>query len=262
MATARLRPDAVAAAPYRLCIICIYAIFFCSLFLQSYASITYDFEALHKIATSTLYLHPGILCESSSWPREILRDSNTNNGYKSSQPRRWKKKHRGKRAGVRNKLRTRAHRPPLPSILLANVQSLDNKLDDIRARVRYQRDVRDCNILCFTETWLSPAVPDHAVLPRSMLSVFRQDRTEESGKSKGGGVCFMTNNNWCDPMNVSILSRSCSPDLEHLAILCRPFYLPPSPSQPIFHLKLTLPWLCHHYMIRSTGTFQFIQTLH
>lgn len=36
----------------------------------------------------------------------------------------------------------------------------------------------------------------------------------------------MTNNNWCDARNISILSRSCSPDLEHLSILCRPFYLP------------------------------------
>ncbi len=29
-----------------------------------------------------------------------------------------------------------------------------------------------------------------------------------------------------DPRNISILSRSCSPHLEHLSIICRPFYLP------------------------------------
>ncbi len=36
----------------------------------------------------------------------------------------------------------------------------------------------------------------------------------------------MTNKKWCDPRNISSLSRSCSPHLEHLSIICRPFYLP------------------------------------
>ncbi len=31
---------------------------------------------------------------------------------------------------------------------------------------------------------------------------------------------------WCDPRNISSLSRSCSPHLEHLSIICCPFYLP------------------------------------
>ncbi len=45
-------------------------------------------------------------------------------------------------------------------------------------------------------------------------------------KSKGGGVCFMINKKWCDPRNISSLSHSCSPHLEYLSIICRPFYLP------------------------------------
>ncbi len=36
----------------------------------------------------------------------------------------------------------------------------------------------------------------------------------------------MINKKWCDPRNISILSRSCSPHLEHLSIICHPFYLP------------------------------------
>ncbi len=137
------------------------------------------------------------------------------------------KKHRGKSAGIRNRLRKSAHSPPLPSLLLANVQSLDNKMDDLRARISFQRDIRDCNIICLTETWLTPSVPDTAVTPSDNFSVLRMDRTAEAGKSKGGGVCFMTNKKWCDPRNISSLSRSCSPHLEHLSIICRPFYLPP-----------------------------------
>ncbi len=58
------------------------------------------------------------------------------------------------------------------------------------------------------------------------FSVLRMDRTAEAGKTKSGGVCFMINKKWCDPRNISILSRSCSPHLEHLSIICRPFYLP------------------------------------
>ena len=51
---------------------------------------------------------------------------------------------------------------------------------------------------------------------------FRQDRSVNSGKSKGGGVCFMVNNNWCS--DVRIISSDCSPHLD-LMIRCRPFYL-------------------------------------
>ncbi len=115
---------------------------------------------------------------------------------------------------------------PLEILLLANVQSFENKMDDLRARICFQRDVRDCNILCLTETWLTPTVPDTAVTPSDNFSVLRMDRTAEARKTKGGGVCFMINKKGCDPRNISILSCSCSPYLEHLSIICRPFYLP------------------------------------
>ncbi len=146
----------------------------------------------------------------------MRRTKDTGDGTKTPWKKRW----------IRNRLRKRAHSPPLPSLLLANVQSLDNKMDDLRARISFQRDIRDCNIICLTETWLTPSVPDTAVTPSDNFSVLRMDRTAEAGKSKGGGVCFMTNKKWCDPRNISSLSRSCSPHLEHLSIICRPFYLP------------------------------------
>ncbi len=96
-------------------------------------------------------------------------------------------------------------------------------MDDFRARISFQWD---CNILCLTETWLTPSVPDTAVTPSDNLSVLRMDRTGEAGKTKGGRVCFMINNKWCDPRSIFILSRYCSPHLEHLSIICHPFYLP------------------------------------
>ncbi len=149
-----------------------------------------------------------------------------NNGHLNNPKRRKIKKHRGKRTGIRNRLRKKAHSPPLPSVLLTNVQSLENKMDDLRARISFQQDISDCNILCLTEIWLTPSAPDTAVTPSDNFSVLWMDRTAEANKTKGGGVCFMINNKCHDPRNISILSRSCSPHLEHLSIICRPFYLP------------------------------------
>ncbi len=124
--------------------------------------------------------------------------------------RRWK---RGKRAGVLVRLRRHAFRPPLPTIFLANVQSLDNKL---WAHISYQRETRDCCVICLTETWMTAMVPDSAI-----------DRTKElTGKSRGGGVCFYINNSWCDERNLHSIKSFCSPDLEFHMLLCRPFWLP------------------------------------
>ncbi|KAI5616883.1 gastrula zinc finger protein XlCGF28.1-like [Silurus asotus] len=149
--------------------------------LHKMDTIRYDRDTLISIGVQCTHLSP-LLIPDPCWPREILRENKGRDPYRRP---------RGKRAGVRNRLRARAHRAPLPSILLANVQSLENKLDDLRARVKFQRDIWDCNLLCFTETWLNPAVPDHAIQPAEFFSVYRMDRTLESGKSRGGGVCLM-----------------------------------------------------------------------
>ena len=71
---------------------------------------------------------------------------------------------RGKWGGLLVRLRRRAHRAPLPSILLANVQSLDNKVDEIRARVAFQRDIRErwvtmlrgWLLTCAERPWFAP----------------------------------------------------------------------------------------------------------
>ncbi len=186
--------------------------------------IMYDKRTLLDIGQRYTNLIQDTLYTDPAWPLEILRSTAADKGRLNNTRRR--KKHRGKCAGIHNRLRKRAHSPLLPSILLANVQSLDNKMDDLRARISFQRDIRDCNIICLTETWLTPSVLDNAVTPSDNFSVLRIDSTAEAGKTKGGGVCFFINKKWCDPRNNSILSRSCSPHLEHLSIICRPFVLP------------------------------------
>ncbi len=105
----------------------------------------------------------------------------------AAQPRKRRRcRKRGKRAGVLVRLRR-----------LANVQSLDNKLYELRARISYQRETRDCCVIGLTETW-----------------------------SRGGGVCFYINNSWCDERNIHSIKSFCSPDLEFHMLLCRPFWLP------------------------------------
>ncbi len=107
--------------------------------------IIYDKRTLLDIGHRYTNLLQDTLSTNPTWPLEFLQNN----------PRR-RKKHCGKRAGIRNRLRERAHSPPLLSILLANVQSLENKMDDLRARISFQWDIKDCNILCLTETWLTP----------------------------------------------------------------------------------------------------------
>ncbi|XP_055722390.1 uncharacterized protein LOC129813847 isoform X2 [Salvelinus fontinalis] len=56
------------------------------------------------------------------------------------------------------------------------MQSLDNKLDEVRSRISYQRDIKNCNILCFTESWLN----DDMDIQLARYTLHRQDRTAHS----------------------------------------------------------------------------------
>ncbi len=93
------------------------------------------------------------------------------------------------------------------------------------------------------------------------------DRTAEAGKTKGGGVCFFINKKWCDPRNISILSRSCSPHLEHLSIICRPFYLPREFSSIVVTAVYIPPkadssLALSNYTTNSADISTYILTLH
>ncbi len=199
-------------------------LFFLLFYVLDVVSITvYDRDTLLNIGSSVAQRKPdfeffnagGLFTDTVSEPFVWVA--------KSRRRRRHRK--RGKIAGVLVRLRRRAFRPPLPTILLANVQSLDNKLCELRARISYQRETRDCCVICLTETWMSATVPDSAI-ELTGFSVHRSDRTKElTGKSRGGGVCFYINNSWCDERNIHSIKSFCSPDLEFHTLLCRPFWL-------------------------------------
>ncbi len=182
-------------------------LFFLLFYVLDVVSITvYDRDTLLNIGSSIAQRKPdfeflnagGLFTDTASEPFVWV--------VQSRKRRRCRK--RGKRASVLVRLRRRAFRPPLPTILLANVQSLDIKLCELRARISYQRETRDCCVICLTETWMSAMVP------------------ELTGKSRGGGVCFYINNLWCDERNIHSIKSFCSPDLEFHMLLCRPFWLP------------------------------------
>ncbi len=225
----------------------------------------YDRRTLLDIGQRYTNLIQNTLSADPAWPLEILRNNELNNDHLNN--RRRRKKHCGRCAGIRNRLRKRAHSPPLPSILLANVQSLENKMDDLRARISFQRDIRDCNILCLTETWLTPTVPDTAVTPSDNFSVLRMDRTAEVGKNKGGGVCFFIKRNGVTPeispfccvpvrliWNISPLSAAhsiCPANFHQSSLL--PF---------TYHHRQIPAWLCPNSTMSSAATSINILTLH
>lgn len=131
---------------------------------------------------------------------------------------------RGKRGGIRARLEAKPTRPPIPSILLANVRSLDNKMDNIRLMTSTNRKVRDCCVLVFTETWLNDNIPDSAI-QLEQLACYRADRAlADGGKTRGGGVCVYIRDAWC--RDATVVGRHCSPLAEFMIVKCRPFYLP------------------------------------
>ncbi len=219
------RMAAVLRAPGKLCSFSYVLLVFLLFYVLDVVSITvYDRDTLLNIGSYVAQRKPdfeflnagGLFTDTAAEPFVWVAQSR----------KRCRCRKRGKRAGVLVRLRRRAFRHPLPTILLANVQSLDNKLCELRAHISYQRETRDCCVICLTETWMSAMVPDSAI-ELTGFSVHRSDRTKElTGKSRGGGVCFYINNSWCDERNIHSIKSFCSPDLEIHTLLCRPFWLP------------------------------------
>ncbi|KAK2187207.1 hypothetical protein NP493_175g02033 [Ridgeia piscesae] len=75
-----------------------------------------------------------------------------------------KKRKRGRRGGVKNRLRRRPAKPPLPSVVFANVQSLYNKIDELHAKCRYDNVYREACVMAFCETWLDSTRPDDDII--------------------------------------------------------------------------------------------------
>lgn len=86
-----------------------------------------------------------------------------------------------------------------------------------------RRTLNNCSCLIFTETWLDSSIPDKAI-ELAGPTAYRADRTADSAKKTGGGLCIYINNSWCT--NITVTDKLCSPEAELLLLKCRPFYLP------------------------------------
>ena len=149
---------------------------------------------------------------------------------RATRRRRDRKQRRGRRGGVKLQAKRREklyQRLPLPSLFLANVRSLEPKMDILQLWINTCKWFEDCNVMIMTETWLGDHIIDNVVnLPGRCL--FRADRTVDGSdsnyKTKGGGLCIYINTAWCT--DNAHLESHCSPNIEYIMVKCRPFYLP------------------------------------
>ena len=87
--------------------------------------------------------------------------------------------------------------------------------------------------MCFSETWLNENDSDDS-LDIEGFTIIRSDRTGESGKQNGGGVCFYFNQLWANKNNIHVKKQICNEDIELLSVYVRPYYLPLEFTQVIF----------------------------
>lgn len=141
-------------------------------------------------------------------------------------PPELKRRKRGRRSGMRVKNRLRKFKPVLPSVIMGNVRSLANKVDELAGLLKYDRMFRQSSLLCFMESWLNDTIPmDYTDMDG--FTIIRQDRDHVmTGKRTGGGVCLYVNEQWCHSGHITIKERVCDKNIELLAVSCRPYYLP------------------------------------
>ncbi|TWW55959.1 hypothetical protein D4764_09G0010090 [Takifugu flavidus] len=133
-----------------------------------------------------------------------LRPPSFEVGEKPQIPKELRRKQRGTKAGVKHRMKRRRFKPCVPAVITGNVRSLANKMDELEALTRTQREYREASIMCFTETWLHGLIPDSNVMIAAFSTV---------------------NKRW-NPEHIHVKERVCSPDVELIAIGLRPYYLP------------------------------------
>lgn len=155
-------------------------------------------------------------------------------------PKEIKRRKRGRSGGVKKRLKRRTFKPFIPSIIMGNVQSLNNKMDELHGHVKYQNEFRNISLMSFTETWLTDYDLD-GMVSIDGFKLMRGDRIcEDVHKGKGGGVCVYVNERWCHPNNASIKKHMCSSHCEILITSLRPFYLPREFSN-VIHFTIYVP---------------------
>ena len=154
-----------------------------------------------------------------------LRHTTLLAGERPTIPEELKRRRRGCRAGLKQRMEKRKFKPFIPAVITGNVRSLANKVDELEALIRTQREYRESSIVCLTETWLHEQIPDSNITIPGFQTVRADRDTTATGKKKGGGLAVLVNNRWCHPGHVTVKQHVCSPDIELVAVGLRPYYL-------------------------------------
>lgn len=90
---------------------------------------------------------------------ELLALSRTGHGVKHQIPTELRRPYRGYRAGAKLKAKMNnrkwRYKPFLPSVLMRNVNSLQNKCAELEVLVRNQWLYMECSLICLSESWLN-----------------------------------------------------------------------------------------------------------
>ena len=126
-------------------------------------------------------------------------------------------------------------------IIHLNCRSIYRKLDQIILLYR------ECDVICFSETWLTPNLSDNLIhFPGKYL--YRQDRIYPRGNVKGGGICIYVDTKYGPYCTINSDLSVCTPDFEllcldikkpgnrHMTIIC--MYRPPKGKHIIFNNQL------------------------
>ena len=97
-------------------------------------------------------------------------------------------------------------------------------MDKVHANVQFSDEFRTCSLLCISETCLSETITDRSICVEG-FTLYRGERTKESGKKQGDGVCVFVNKKWSHPNTVTVKHKHCSPAVEMLAVSIHPYYL-------------------------------------
>ena len=97
-------------------------------------NLVYDRETLLNIGTLQGSNIAGIRCHLNILRNHRILADTVPTTTRRKKQQRWggRKQKRGKRAGIKVRLKANPTRPAVPTILLSNVRSLENKLDELR----------------------------------------------------------------------------------------------------------------------------------
>lgn len=171
----------------------------------------------------------------------------------------------GEKDGIRQRLKKlKGGRLPLPSVLLLNVCSLHNKVDEMQQSVKYMREFRDASILAFTETWLDSIASSRDLAVDSFSDPQSPWQRQRLHRQRTQWWCVFL----CQQALVQDRCSAwklCMPDIELLSISLRPFYMRQEFPRCFLHLVIFIPKQMQprqrnsSFLTLSTDWIQFLQ---